>query len=171
MGTTLQELKKERPDLVEAIRTEEKEKLHQDTEKLKEKLHKDTEKLKKELKETKEKLEAATKEGGDNKQLKDLSEKVQNLGAEIKLRDSKELALSKIQASELKQELTEDLLDQMLGKKPEEMDKVIEARIELVKKVQKSEPIGLSEKEKDKDKDRSSEVREAFGGEKKEKKD
>lgn len=171
MGTTLQELKKERPDLVEAIRTEEKEKLHQDTEKLKEKLHKDTEKLKKELKETKEKLEAATKEGGDNKQLKDLSDKVQNLGAEIKLRDSKELALSKIQASELKEELTEDLLEQMLGKKPEEMDKVIEARIELVKKVQKSEPIGLSEKEKDKDKDHSGEVREAFGGEKKEKKD
>lgn len=198
MGTTIEELKKERPDLVEAIRTEEKDKLHKDIEKSKKDL-KETkeakEKFEKELKEAKEKFEkdlkeakegkggkgdkdAAEKKIGDlEKKVKDLGEQVVNLEAEKKLRESKEVYVTKLKKSGLTEDMVEGLEELCLGKKPEDMDKIIEARVELVKKVTKSEVIGQTEKKDKTDKEKleaaekaEAEVLEAFGGKKKEEK-
>lgn len=161
MGTTIEELKKDRPDLVEAIRGEEKDKLN-----------KEIETLKKELKETQVKDSKIE----EFETIKKLNERIINLETEKALRESKEVFNAKIKESNLTDELAKGLEDQCLGKKSEDMDKLIEARIELVNKIKKAEPIGISsrkeglteeEKKKEGEADQD-EVLKAFGGKRKE---
>jgi len=198
---TIEDLKGSRTDLVEAIRTEEKDKLHKDIEKTKKELKgakEAKEKFETDLEEAKVKFEAdlqAAKEGKDNtggeeikeakekiealeEKVKELGEQVVNLEAEKKLRESKEVYVAKIKEAGLTEEMSEGLEEICLGKKDEDMDKLIEARVELIKKVKKSEPVGLSEKKEGlteeqklaEAKKREEQVREAFGGKKKEEK-
>ncbi len=148
MGTTLVELKKDCPELVETIRTEEKEKLNTKIEKLK--TEQKESKIK--LEEAEGKLKEAEDAGNvtieDHKKLK---EEVVDLKAKNKLRESKEVYLQKIKEAKLTPEMTEGLEEQCLGKKSEEMDKKIKARIEFVQRISKTETIGLIEKKEDKE--------------------
>lgn len=196
MGTTLEELKKDCPELVEAIRTEEKDKLHKDIDKTKgelkevkeakEKLDGDLETAKKDLKEAKEdKGDKSEAEKKLEKKIEDLEEKVKDYGekvikleAEKKLRDSKAVYSAKLKESGMTEDMAEGLEELCLGKKPEDMDKIIEARVALVKKLKTTEPIGLTEKKegdeltedqkKVKKEKTEDEVRSSFDGSKKE---